>query len=296
MMAMFISSDFWQPDRDQWKSLLTAVAMGLALINLGLMRIIWTHAFGWKEITYRRLSLVHRTFGYTAISIMLFIAIITCIGIVGYGGYATRPTWHSWLGITVLSLIGIKIFAVRKGLPEGARFKHRAILLAALGTVITAIMAATVLDGPSAFVMPMFPLVALIGLAMWNRFGYLPVVGTTLALSITLLFVSSGGWWYVTTATRGPAPDVSSVLALNGLKDMGRPLWLEKGCGSCHGDKGFGGVGPSLRRQEFFYSFTDEKIAQQVRAGKGIMPSFSQERISDQELAHIVAYVRQWYQ
>ena len=227
---------------------------------------------------------------------MLFIAIVTCIGIIGYGGYAARPTWHSWLGISVLSLIGIKILAVRKGLPEGVKFRRWAIFVAALGTVITAVMAATVLDSSSAFVMPLFPLVALVGFTLWKRFGYLPVVGTTLALSITLLFVSSGGWWFVSNATKGPAPDVSPVLALAGDKDMGRTLWLAKGCSGCHGDKGFGGIGPSLRRSEFFYAFTDQRIAQQVRTGKGVMPAFSQERISDQELANIIAYVRQWYQ
>ena len=53
------------------------------------MRIIWTEAGGYRVATYRKLNILHRAFGHGAIDIMLFIAIITCIGITGYG---TRTT------------------------------------------------------------------------------------------------------------------------------------------------------------------------------------------------------------
>ena len=54
---MFIPTDFWQPDRDQWKSLATLGALVLAALNVGLMRVIWTQAFGLSGTTYRRLTL-----------------------------------------------------------------------------------------------------------------------------------------------------------------------------------------------------------------------------------------------
>ena len=71
---------------------------------------------------------------------MLFIAIVTCIGIIGYGGYADRPTWHSYLGITTLAMMGIKIIAVRRGLPEGMGFRRAATVTAALGTVVLTVL------------------------------------------------------------------------------------------------------------------------------------------------------------
>ena len=36
----FISNDFWQPNRDQWKTWATLGALLLALANVTLMRII----------------------------------------------------------------------------------------------------------------------------------------------------------------------------------------------------------------------------------------------------------------
>jgi len=102
---MFIPTSFWQPDRDQWKSLVTFGALFLALVNVGLMRIIWKQHFGWSERTYKGLARIHRACGYTAFGLMIFIAVVTCIGIIGYGGYGTRPTWHSFLGIAVLAIV-----------------------------------------------------------------------------------------------------------------------------------------------------------------------------------------------
>ena len=153
---MFVPNDFWQPNRDEWKSLATLGALVLAVLNVGLIRIIWTRQFDWSDTTYKWLSRTHRTFGYSSIGIMLFIAIVTCIGIIGYGGYATRATWHSWVAITTLSLIVVKIYAVRRGLPEGVTFRRRAMIVAAVGTVIVAIIAATVMRDDSSWVLPLW--------------------------------------------------------------------------------------------------------------------------------------------
>ncbi|MSQ32259.1 MAG: hypothetical protein EXR59_03355 [Dehalococcoidia bacterium] len=213
---MFIPFDFWQPDRDLYKSLLTLTALLLALINIGLMRIIWVKAFGFKDSTYKKLSLIHRIFGYTGIGIILFIAIITCISIIGYVGYATRPTWHSWLGISVFTLIVFKIIAVRKGLPVGEKFRRHMMVIFATMTVVLTILGPTVIHAKGAYVMPLFQLAGLTGMFFWKRFGYLPVMGTIVASCVTLLFVSSAGWWFANEANAKPKPDVSAILQLSG--------------------------------------------------------------------------------
>ena len=291
---MFIPFDFWQPDRDLYKSLLTLTALLLALINVGLMRIIWVKAFGFSDKTYKRLSLIHRMFGYTAIGIMLFIAIVTCIGIIGYGGYAARPTWHSWLGISALTLIVFKIIAVRKGLPEGEKFRRYMMALFATLTVVLAILGPTVMHAKGVYVMPLFPLAGLIGMFFWKRFGYLPVMGTMLASCIAFLFISSAGWWFANEANAGPKPDVSSIMKLSGSAESGKGVFNEN-CGRCHCTTGFGGIGPSLRKNTFFYEFSDEKIAQQIRGGKGIMPAFNESQVSDQQVADLINFIRNWY-
>ncbi len=290
----FIPTDFWQPDRDQWKSWATLGALGLALINVGLMRVIWVQAFNFKDATYRRLSLVHRTFGYTAFGVMLFIAIVTCIGIIGYGGYETRPTWHSYVGMTVLGMMGIKIIAVRKGLPEGDEFRRWAIGLSLIATIALAIWAGASSDRGTAFVLPLFPLAVLLGFVVWKRFGSLPVVGSGLLLSVSLLFVSSAGWWFVDNATADDI-DVSAVMDLPVDIELGAQVFRTAGCTGCHGDRGEGGIGPSLRDARFAYSNTRETIAQKVRSGPGIMPAFGPDQIDDRQLAGLIGFIQNWY-
>lgn len=294
MPLAFVSSDFWQPDRDQWKSWMTFAALALALINVGLMRVIWVKAFGLQEAAYKRLSRLHRAIGYSAFGIMIFIAVVTCIGIIGYGSYDKRPTWHSWLGISVLALMLIKVLAVRKGLPESPKFRTRAIWLAAAGVVVLAIVAALSTEKATAFVLPLFPAVALLGFLLWKRFGYLPVVGSGLLLTIALLFASSGGWWFADRLNAGDRPNVSSVLDIEGDAELGATVFANN-CASCHGRDGRGGFGPNLRSGTFNYRFTNERIAQQVRQGSGSMPGFEASRISDQDLAGLIAFIRNWY-
>jgi mono/diheme cytochrome c family protein len=273
---------------------MTFAALALALVNVGLMRVIWTKAFGLQEATYKRLSLLHRAFGYSAFGIMIFIAVVTCIGIIGYGSYDKRPTWHSWLGISVLALMVIKIVAVRKGLPESPVFRKRAMWTAAIGVIALAIVAATSTEKATAFVLPLFPAVLLLGFYGWRRFGYLPVVGTGLLLTIALLFASSGGWWFADRLNAGDRADVSSALEIEGDAELGASVFAAN-CASCHGRDGRGGFGPSLRSGTFNYRFTDERIAQQVRQGGGRMPGFDASRITDQDLAGLIAFIRNWY-
>lgn len=55
-------------------------------------------------------------------------------------------------------------------------------------------------------------------------------------------------------------------------------------CQSCH-PNGAAGRGPSL------VGVSPDKIATYVRNGRGQMPAYPQSRLSDQDLADIIAYV-----
>ncbi len=166
--------------------------------------------------------------------------------------------------------------------------------IAALSVIILAIVAATSTEKATAFVLPLFPAVALLGFVLWKRFGYLPIVGTGLLLTIALLFASSGGWWFADQLNAGDKADVSSVLQIKGDAELGATVFANR-CASCHGRDGRGGFGPSLRGGTFNYRFTDERIAQQVRQGGGSMPGFDATNISDQDLAGLIAFIRNWY-
>lgn len=61
---------------------------------------------------------------------------------------------------------------------------------------------------------------------------------------------------------------------------------FQANCNRCHpGGNRF--VGPSLHQP----GLTAELIRAQVRSGKGIMPAFSREKISDPDLEDLISYV-----
>ncbi len=70
----------------------------------------------------------------------------------------------------------------------------------------------------------------------------------------------------------------------------GEQLFI-RSCNTCH-PAGKIGMGPSLiEMSEHFPS--DEELKKMIRAGKGIMPSQPKTTINDQELNHLVGYLRQ---
>ena len=68
----------------------------------------------------------------------------------------------------------------------------------------------------------------------------------------------------------------------------GARLFISKGCLGCHGASGRGGVGPDLAQTQLPF----EQFLGQVRNPRGIMPAFSPESITDQELRSIYEYVK----
>ncbi len=80
-------------------------------------------------------------------------------------------------------------------------------------------------------------------------------------------------------ATPAPTPTVDSVV-------RGEELYESKGCAACHGE---GGVGTDLAPA--LPGHTEEQVLKQVRAPRGQMPALGPEKISDDDLAAIAAYV-----
>ena len=77
----------------------------------------------------------------------------------------------------------------------------------------------------------------------------------------------------------------SDSLAAN--TSSGRALFL-KNCAHCHGADAHGNEGPDLHGLDW----TDEQIARRIRKGKkGQMTAFAQ-KLSSQQIAEVIAYLR----
>ena len=73
----------------------------------------------------------------------------------------------------------------------------------------------------------------------------------------------------------------------------GRSLFVGTfGCNTCHPGGGQG-VGKSLVGEHFTQRYpTDEALAERIRRGGGQMPPYPPERMSEQELQDVMAYIR----
>ena len=83
--------------------------------------------------------------------------------------------------------------------------------------------------------------------------------------------------------------DTAAPAATSADVALGKRVFLSAGCASCHtlADAGAtGSVGPSLDAAQPSASL----VAERVRDGKGVMPSFA-GTLSDAEIAAVAAYV-----
>jgi mono/diheme cytochrome c family protein len=78
---------------------------------------------------------------------------------------------------------------------------------------------------------------------------------------------------------------LDEVTATTGIQ-----VYKQARCYACHGEQGFGGVGPSFR-QDRFLLLSDYVIAQ-ILLGRGIMPSFA-EALNDEQIAAVATYIRE---
>jgi len=72
-------------------------------------------------------------------------------------------------------------------------------------------------------------------------------------------------------------------------QDLGRSIYMEARCYACHGEYGYGGVGPRFR-QDHFLGLTDYVVGQ-LLIGRGAMPSFAQT-LNDKQIADVATYIR----
>ena len=97
-------------------------------------------------------------------------------------------------------------------------------------------------------------------------------------------------------ASAGPALPLESspqpvAIPTNGDPAAGAQVFQAQ-CNGCHPNAN-AGIGPALHGPAFSERFpTDGSVAAVVRAGRGGMPAFSADKVSDQDLANLVAYLR----
>lgn len=107
---------------------------------------------------------------------------------------------------------------------------------------------------------------------LWKSRASIPYAG---AIALSLL---SG-------ITAAQAQKADSVGATTGVQ-----VFKQARCFVCHGEQGFGGVGPSFR-DDHFLALSDYVIAQ-ILIGRSVMPSFA-ETLSDQQIAAVATYIRE---
>ncbi|MBN1583595.1 MAG: c-type cytochrome [Anaerolineae bacterium] len=69
---------------------------------------------------------------------------------------------------------------------------------------------------------------------------------------------------------------------------VGQQLWQGKPCSGCHGADAEGSIGPKLAGT----ALDLDQVLLRVREGKGSMPAFTGEQVSDIEVQHIYAWLR----
>lgn len=86
--------------------------------------------------------------------------------------------------------------------------------------------------------------------------------------------------------SQSPYHDNRSALA------EGRRLFVQFNCSGCHGGRAGGGMGPSLRDEDWLYGNSDERIYNSIAQGRGRgMPAWG-TRIPSDEIWKLTAYVK----
>jgi mono/diheme cytochrome c family protein len=92
----------------------------------------------------------------------------------------------------------------------------------------------------------------------------------------------------VPTATPQPATEVKPVAQSIAPTERGAKVWAEQNCNLCHGDQAAGRIGPKLART----SLSAEATAQVVRAGRGSMPPYKTDKLTEADLAAVYAWLQ----
>lgn len=81
----------------------------------------------------------------------------------------------------------------------------------------------------------------------------------------------------------------SPASAQNQSGEDGEKIYMENSCFVCHGQQGFGGIGPAFRNNPFL-KLTDY-VAGQIIIGRGVMPPFG-NKLDDKQIAEVATYIR----
>jgi mono/diheme cytochrome c family protein len=88
-----------------------------------------------------------------------------------------------------------------------------------------------------------------------------------------------------TDAPPATATNAPTAVALS--PEVGHQIWESKPCSTCHGANAEGNIGPSLAGT----GLTFDAVLLRVRAGKGPMPAFTTDQISDLEVQQIYTWL-----
>jgi mono/diheme cytochrome c family protein len=81
----------------------------------------------------------------------------------------------------------------------------------------------------------------------------------------------------------------AAVRAQSGEHAAGEQIFMQNNCFVCHGQQGFGGIGPAFRNDPFL--LLTEYVACQILLGRGVMPPFG-GKLDDNQIAAVASYVR----
>jgi len=128
---------------------------------------------------------------------------------------------------------------------------------------------------------------------MPRRENYTPLVAAATILSIALLI---GFQLYQMQEPGRLDADAASDFASSVIE--GNALYGVN-CASCHGDKGEGSIGPSLRTKEVLESVSEAQLIGLVKTGVPgtTMPAWSQAYggpFTDEEVRHVITYITTW--
>jgi mono/diheme cytochrome c family protein len=100
-----------------------------------------------------------------------------------------------------------------------------------------------------------------------------------------LMFTSAALAGCVTYAVADqPAPKVDQQTS-----DAGRHVFMQARCYACHGEYGYGGVGPRFRENRFLGM--SDYVVGQILIGRGVMPSFA-KALDNNQIAQVASYIR----
>jgi hypothetical protein len=85
-----------------------------------------------------------------------------------------------------------------------------------------------------------------------------------------------------------PQPTATPVLPSEPDPALGEQLWSKLPCSACHGQTAEGDFGPRLAGT----GLSIDQVRARVRLGKGQMPAFDEDTVTDLELQHVYAWLR----